>query len=102
VKYYRKRVEYYFESEYSDFTLLQAIEQIRLFKRTTDSNADALVEITVGEMADPEKQAEIRSRWERKISQIIKTYYEADKPPAEAAKKLGSVLGAYTQGHLLD
>lgn len=83
MEYYRKRVEFYFESEFSDFPLDHWVEQIR-FRY-------------VGE-----KQSDVRARWNRKIQEIVRAYYRANKPPSDAAQKLAKLLTTYTGRSLLN
>ena len=101
MKYYRKRVEFYFESEYSDIPLDQVVEQIRVFQ-ISESDSDELIPTTVSGLNDAEAQRKLRAKWERKIKQIVRAYFDADKSPLEAAQKLAKILNAYTSGSLLD
>jgi hypothetical protein len=101
MKHYRKCVDFYFESEYSDIPLDQVVEQIRVFQ-IARSDSDELIPTTVNECNDLEAQRKLRAKWERKIKQIVRSYYEADKPPPEAAQKLAKILSAYINRPLLD
>ena len=100
MEYYRKRVEFYFESEYSDIPLDQVVEQIRVFQ-IAENDQDDLIETTVSGLNDSEKQRELREKWERKIKQIVRAFCEADKHPLEAAQKLAKILNAYVSMPLL-
>ena len=100
MEYYRKRVEYYFESEYSDFPLLQVVEQIRVCVRGEGDPSEPIPS-TIGELEDSEKQSQLRAKWKRKIDQVVRAYFEADKTPSEAAQKLAKLLSAYSSRPLL-
>ena len=100
MEYYRKRVEFYFESEYSDIPLDQVADRMRLLKVDEDDPSE-LIPTTFGELEDSDKQAAHRAKWDRKIEQIVRAYYDADKPPQEAAQKLAKILNSYTSQPLL-
>ncbi len=95
-KNYRNLVEYYFELEYSDMPLQQAVEQVRV---CLDEDRDP---ITIGELEDSTRQSELRTKWEGKVQQVVTAYYEADKPPTAAAQTLARMLFAWTGGSLLE
>lgn len=100
MEYYRKRVEFYFESEYSDIPLDQVADHMRVLQEG-EADPSELVPTTFGELEDSDLQAANRAKWDRKVEQVVRAYYDADKPPQEAAQKLAKILNSYTSQPLL-
>ncbi len=67
---------------------------MRLLKVDED-DPSKLIPTTFGELEDADKQSAHRARWDKKIEQVVRAYYETDKSLSEAAQKLAKLLGAY-------
>ena len=97
---YRERVIYYFESEYSNLSISQIIDRIHVYEDRELKRRDPKP-TTIGELRNSDEQAKYRAKWCQKVEQIVRAFYEADKPPADAAHKLASILNAYARQQLL-
>jgi hypothetical protein len=69
ILYYRRCVYYYFESEFSDFTVDEIIEKLPALE---------------GESA--------RKYWKKKVREVIRVYYASDKHYTETAGFLASLF----------
>jgi len=98
---YYQSVILYFESEYSDAPIEHVVDQIRVCLRGDGAPPES-IPTTVNEVEDSKTQSAFRKKWQRKIRQIIRTYYEAGKPALEAARKLADLLKTYTQERLIE
>lgn len=96
---YRQLVCRYFAWEYSDFSFEEVIDQIQVSKNLPSQEEVEFT--TVGALTDTESRRKHHLRWNRKITQIINTFHNAEKPAAHAAGKLAKILKAYTRSELL-
>jgi len=68
INYFRKRVELYFESEYSDFSIEESIDKIL------------------------EIENKPKEYWLKKVDKVIKVYSSANKHPTDAASFIASLF----------
>lgn len=88
-KTYKQNVEEYFFAEYSDYSIEEIIEQIRVFVRKNDE----FIEKTISQLDEKSKMKLIR-KWEDRIEKIINTYKKAKKSPTDAAWRIAKILNS--------
>jgi hypothetical protein len=68
INYYRKKVEYYFESEYSDLTIEESIDKILSVENKS------------------------KKYWSRKVEKIMYLYCSINKNPQDAAALIAKLF----------
>jgi hypothetical protein len=88
---YHERVLFYIAAEYSDVSLAEMVASARFYFFDGDGEPQ-LMRLRDIEATSVQK---LRSaRWWRKVDQIISTYEDCEKAPADAARKVADILKA--------
>lgn len=91
---YKKAVDFYFTAEYSDFSIMELIDQIKILVPCSD---DEMLEKSICDLDDESVYLKIKLKWKKKVNKIVGAYRRADKPPADAARKISSLLKSFTR-----
>ena len=88
---YKKAVNFYFDAEYSDLPMTDLIDKVKVL---VPENED-LIEVNIEDLKDPEL-LKMQLKWQSKINKVIESYRIANKPPADAARKISNLLKSFT------
>lgn len=88
---YHERVLFYIAAEYSDIPLADMVAQVRFYRFDGDGEPQLS---RLHDLDSASVRAWRSARWWRKIDQIVTTYKECEKSPADAARKATDILKA--------